>query len=215
MPGERYYHMASQILKMYEDFEMEISDINNLKTGRIHLGTTNHLGTLVLPRILPRFLDLCPYGPAVHRRGDDPGAGAEAFIRPAGLRHHACAQGEHPASGTVRHPDPGIPLSSLLPPAHPLLLKAKEKPEYHYPVLDVRLLKHERFLMLHTGQRIRQVSDAVLTKAGSTRPDILINPEKLRDGPDACRTGAWRYPDPPAVHLYRRLLVPAGLLFHR
>ena len=41
--GERYYHMAVQVLKLYQDFEMEISDINNLKTGRIHLGTTNHL----------------------------------------------------------------------------------------------------------------------------------------------------------------------------
>ena len=33
--GERYYHMATQILKMYEDFELEISDINNLRTGRV------------------------------------------------------------------------------------------------------------------------------------------------------------------------------------
>ena len=31
--GERYYHMATQILKMYQDFETEVSDINNLKPG--------------------------------------------------------------------------------------------------------------------------------------------------------------------------------------
>ena len=42
--GERYYHMAVQVLKMYEDFQLEISDINNLKTGHIHIGITNHLG---------------------------------------------------------------------------------------------------------------------------------------------------------------------------
>ena len=38
---------------------MEISDINNLKTGRIHLAFTNHLGTLVLPKVLPASTDLC------------------------------------------------------------------------------------------------------------------------------------------------------------
>lgn len=59
--GERYYHMAVQVLKMYEDFQLEISDINNLKTGRIHIGITNHLGTLVLPRVLPAYKNICPH----------------------------------------------------------------------------------------------------------------------------------------------------------
>ena len=52
--GERYYHMAVQVLKIYQDFELEVSDINNLKTGKSHLGTTNHLSTLTLAKILPR-----------------------------------------------------------------------------------------------------------------------------------------------------------------
>ena len=59
--GERYYHMAVQVLKMYEDFQLEISDINNLKTGHIHIGITNHLGTLVLPRVLPAYKNICPH----------------------------------------------------------------------------------------------------------------------------------------------------------
>ena len=41
--GERYYHMAVQVLKMYEDFQLEISDINNLKTGHIHIDRINAL----------------------------------------------------------------------------------------------------------------------------------------------------------------------------
>lgn len=31
--GEKYYQMAAQILKMYDDFETEVSDINNLRPG--------------------------------------------------------------------------------------------------------------------------------------------------------------------------------------
>ena len=36
--GERCYQMACQVLKIYSDFEAEISDINQLKTGRIVMG---------------------------------------------------------------------------------------------------------------------------------------------------------------------------------
>ena len=42
--GERCYQMACQVLKIYSDFEAEISDINQLKTGRIVMGTTNRRG---------------------------------------------------------------------------------------------------------------------------------------------------------------------------
>lgn len=49
------YQMACQVLKIYSDFEAEISDINQLKTGRIVMGTTNHLGTVILPEILLEF----------------------------------------------------------------------------------------------------------------------------------------------------------------
>ena len=31
--GEKYYKMANQILKIYDDFKTEINDINDMKTG--------------------------------------------------------------------------------------------------------------------------------------------------------------------------------------
>lgn len=52
--------MACQVLKIYSDFEAEISDINQLKTGRIVMGTTNHLGTVILPEILLEFKENSP-----------------------------------------------------------------------------------------------------------------------------------------------------------
>lgn len=59
--GERYYQTACRILKIYENLEGEISDINGLRTGRIRMGITNHLGTVVLPKILPPFRRQCPF----------------------------------------------------------------------------------------------------------------------------------------------------------
>ena len=58
--GECYYKTACQILKLYDDLESEVSDINNLKTGRIRLGITNHLGTLMLHKVLPVLLNKAP-----------------------------------------------------------------------------------------------------------------------------------------------------------
>lgn len=58
--GERYYQIACQILKIYNDFEVEISDINSLKKGRITIGTTFYMGAEILPVILPIFKQRCP-----------------------------------------------------------------------------------------------------------------------------------------------------------
>ena len=58
--GERYYKLALDVMKIYRNFEIEMSDINNLKKGRIVLGITVYLATHVLPIILPAFKKQCP-----------------------------------------------------------------------------------------------------------------------------------------------------------
>ena len=66
------------------------------------------------------------------------------------------------------------PFVIALSPTHPLIEKAEPKEGYPYPVLDVRLLKNESFLMLHKSQRIRQITDEVLQCAGILRPKIPL-----------------------------------------
>ena len=171
--GERYYHMASQILKMYEDFEIEISDINNLKTGRIHLGITNHLGTLTLPSILPKFREICPYIELTIT--EENSAELEQSLLDGRLDFsimHAPKDNHHPQlSYDILTRDPFV---IALSPDHPLLKCAIKKTGYEFPVLDVALLKDEPLLMLHSKQRIRQVTDSILAKAGILRPNILM-----------------------------------------
>lgn len=169
--GERYYHMASQILKMYEDFEIEISDINNLKTGRIHLGITNHLGTLTLSKVLPRFRDICSHVELII--SEENSATLEQLLLSGELDFaimHAPKSNIQPLIHyDIMKKDPFV---IAISPNHPLVKKAKKEPGYPYPVLDVKLLKQETFLMLHKQQRIRQVTDSVLAKAGITQPKI-------------------------------------------
>ena len=66
------------------------------------------------------------------------------------------------------------PFVIALAPDHPLIRQAERKDGYPYPVLDVRLLKNESFLMLHKSQRIRQITDEVLGRAGIQRPKISL-----------------------------------------
>ena len=53
--GEKYYQMACQVLKIFDDFEAEVADLNDLKAGHIYFGITNHLGSFLLPKVLPIF----------------------------------------------------------------------------------------------------------------------------------------------------------------
>lgn len=171
--GERYYHMASQILKMYEDFELEISDINNLRTGRVHMGITNHLGTLTLARILPKYRELCPYIELfIHEENT---ASLEQMLLRGDLDFvimHAPKESSQPQiyyDNLTRDP-----FVIAMHPLHPLVEKAVPRPGYPYPVLDFKLLAGEPFLMLHKEQRIRQITDSVLQKAGITQPRIAL-----------------------------------------
>lgn len=171
--GERYCHMATQILKMYEDFELEISDINNLRTGRIHVGITNHLGTLILARVLPEYRRICSYIQLhIH---EESSTRLEQMIL-SGEIDFAIMHAPKETSHSLIHYDimGRDPFVIALAPDHPLREKAIEKPGYPYPVLDVKLLKHQPFLMLRREQRIRQITDAVLERAGIRQPDIAL-----------------------------------------
>lgn len=171
--GERYCHMATQILKMYEDFELEISDINNLRTGRIHVGITNHLGTLILARVLPEYKRICSYIEVyIH---EESSTRLEQMII-SGEIDFAIMHAPREQPQTLIHYDilGRDPFVIAIAPDHALIRKAIEKPGYPYPVLDLKLLKQEPFLMLRREQRIRQITDAVLTRADISQPDIPL-----------------------------------------
>lgn len=171
--GERYYHMATQVLKIYEDFELEISDMNNLKTGRIHLGVTNHLGTIVLPHVLPRFCELCPFI-ELHVLEEN-STSLEQKLLMGELDFAVMHAPKEPENSQIDYSilkkDPFLLITSG---SHPLAAKAQKREGYKYPVADITLLKNESFIMLPKQQRIRQVTDSVLKRAGISQPDIRL-----------------------------------------
>ena len=174
--GERYYKIATDILKICNDFEIEISDINNLKRGRITIGFTNYLATQMLPVILPMFKGKCP--------------NIEVFISEKNSTEleHALSLGE--IDFAVMHTSPiyGVnnslnnvdfyplykdPFILAAKKNHPLSQYAVKTDGYKYPKIDIPLFANEPFIMVNRGQRIRQVSELILQKA-NINPSIAL-----------------------------------------
>jgi len=58
--GEQYVETARKIVKLYNDFETGLCEISNMRKGRLTIGTTIHLGSMVFSTILPIFRELYP-----------------------------------------------------------------------------------------------------------------------------------------------------------
>jgi len=170
--GERYYQVACQILKIYEDFETEISNINGLKTGHIHIGITNHLGTIILPKVLPEFHKDCPFVEITISEENTQTQESRLLSGELGFAIlHAPKQDPHPLLNYEILGTDSFVLA--IAQGHPLIEKAQIKEGYPYPVLDLKHLKHEPFIMLHKQQRIRHVTDSILQQARIT-PNTLL-----------------------------------------
>ncbi|WP_243009228.1 LysR family transcriptional regulator [Clostridium sp. AM58-1XD] len=171
--GECYYKTANQILKLYNDLETEVSDINNLKTGRIRLGITNHLGTVLLPPVLSTLFDIAP-GLELEV-AEDSSTVLEKKLLDGMLDiivNHAPKYRDNPCINynLITH-DPFVVVMSK---DHPIGKKAELIEGCRFPILDVSLLKDESFIFLQKDQRIRQVSDTILENAGICQPKIRL-----------------------------------------
>lgn len=165
--GERYYVMAVKILKVYENFEFEVSDINNLKLGRINLGITRHLGSIVLPKILPQYHELCPHIEIQIHELDSTTLERELL---AGHLDFAImhAPPEDAQNPSLQYDLLGADAFIIaLPPDSPVAAKARPAQDGEaFPVLDLKELADESFIMIHRQQRIRQINEQLLKKAG-------------------------------------------------
>ena len=178
--GERFYIMAVQMLNMYSNLEVEISDINNLKTGRISMGVTSQLGACLLPELLSKFWDLFP--------------NIELNISEvtSSLQEELLLQGKIDFSlmHTPRKDDcnPSIiyeaisedPFVIAAPPGSHLAKYAKPSDSPNgFPVLDLKYLTDERLIIGHKRQRICQIGTSLLHKAGIRQPNIVLEISNL------------------------------------
>ncbi|PJI08527.1 MULTISPECIES: LysR family transcriptional regulator [Clostridium] len=165
--GEEYYKNACMILKICNDFENKVSDINDLKKGRVTIGITPHLATFIIPVILSEFKQRCP--------------NIEVFIVEKDTHELEETLSSGDIDFAIMHVPPSHEIYNdvnidffilhkdffLLTTKgnHPLGKYAKKYKGYKYPKIDFTLFKNEPFIMISHGHRIRQVTELIMRKA--------------------------------------------------
>jgi len=173
--GEKYYSTATTILKIYNDFEMEVGDINNLKKGRVTLGCTMYLTTHILPLVLPAFKERCPNIEVniVEENSTELEKELTAGALDFAIMHTAPFFETSNGGAILFQSLFRDPFLLVTKKNHRLGKYAVKNPKSRYPKIDLSLFSKEPFLMVWRGQRIRQVSDIILNKA-SINPLVAL-----------------------------------------
>ncbi len=185
--GEKYYSFATQTLKMYDDFLIEISYLNDLKKGQINIGITNHLGASLLPVVIPQFKALCPYiNIAIIEKNS---TSLEKSLLNGEIDFAIMHAPQTQNSMQLHYHSLGIDKFLLaMHPQNQLLSFAKELPNNDYPILDINLCADAAFILLDKEQRIRQISDSILSKASFT-PKIVLTLKNFETARRLCAQG--------------------------
>ncbi|MEN6412318.1 MAG: LysR family transcriptional regulator [Veillonellales bacterium] len=166
--GERYYQIAKEILKIYNDFEIEISDINNLKKGKITIGITVYLATYVLPLVLPAFKRKCPNIDVfiTEKNSTELDRALHSGEIDFAIMHTFPFNEQVSNPNTVIYPLFKDPLMLVTKKNHPLRQHAVPVNGLEYFSIDLTLFKREPFVMITREQKIGQVAHMILQKAG-------------------------------------------------
>lgn len=173
--GERYYKLALDVMKIYRNFEIEMSDINNLKKGRIVLGITVYLATHVLPIILPAFKKQCPNIEVQIIEENSKNLDKALLAGDINFSVMHAFLNNEPGENTmvdIYHlfKDPFLLVTKK---NHSLKKYAQQDSGLEYPKIDLTLFKKEPFILLNEGQKIRQISDLILQQA-AFEPNVIL-----------------------------------------
>lgn len=162
MAGEYYIESANAILKTYKEMEIKLSHLGEMKTGRVTIGTTTFLGSFALPFILKTFHQLYPnIDISVY---EDVSKGVEEAILNGAVDVgilHAPLVTENIGHTVVARER----FLLALPPDDPAAGQSYRR-EDGERYLDIRVTQNRDFILTHPTQRTRQVSEAILARAG-------------------------------------------------
>lgn len=169
--GTQYYRMTQTVLKVYEGFEEEIQNMEELKSGTVVVGTTPHRGLFLFPEFLAEFY--LKYPGIQVKVVEQPVHELEELLL-AGKVDFAMFR-ELPGDSTYLGTFESLGLSKeefmiLLPEGHPAGKYAEYREDLSYPILDPKWLADENFLLPDPDMRLYETILAILRNAGIERP---------------------------------------------
>lgn len=162
MAGEYYIGSAATILKTYREMEIHLSRLNEMKVGKLTIGTTTFLGSFALPGILKVFHSLYPNIDI--SIVEDVSVNIENEI----LRGNVDLGILH--TPLVTDAVKCITLAKerfllAVPPDDPLNDQCYINESTGERYLDIRLTTNRDYILTHPTQRTRQVTDVILRRA--------------------------------------------------
>lgn len=161
--GEIYRKSAQQMIDIYHQMELSMSSINEENRGKLTVGTTFFLGSIVLPLVIQEFAKTYPNIQLTIIEGTSWEIKAEIAkgLVDVGIIHLPVEDNniETISLGQER-------FYLAVPPEDAINALAYQKEDDKLPYLDLALLAHRDFILTHPGQRARVEATRICAEAG-------------------------------------------------
>lgn len=168
--GEEYIRFAKRAIALERCFDQELCEIRSERKGVLRIGTSPHIGSIVLPDALSAFQKQYPNIEVKITEGTS--RDLEQLIDHNEIDlalMHLPLRCEH-AGYTEICKDRYV---MVLAGDNPLVEKTYQKAGFDRPFIDPKHAANAQFILARQEQRVRQISDRILAKAGIV-PDIRL-----------------------------------------
>ena len=162
--GECLVRKAYQIMKLYDDVEMEFCELNQMHRGVLRLGTAERLGALVLPELLLNFKRQYPNIKIEIVEENSMDLEEKLLIGALEIAILCLPLKNANVSYQVFYEDP---IYVALPSGHPLNDRAYQKEGSGEKYLDLEKLRGEEFILTRHVKKTRMAADRILANLGN------------------------------------------------
>lgn len=164
--GELYVETAQKIMSMHRQLLNTYDDSKKLEKGRLNIGLTPSKANHPLPIILPVFNKQYPH---IDLSITESSSSSLEELLEKGLVDICILN--MPVSSANIISEPLFTEKILLAVPAEKIVDGNEKAFISYE--DIKALENEKFILLHSGQRLRQIANGIFAKAG-LKPKILL-----------------------------------------
>ncbi len=167
--GEYYADAAKDILSTLRDLQNKINDIQDYRKGRLLVGCSPQLSSLLLPSILPKFME------------ENPGIQIKLFEETNSDLEKLLISGNLDlAINTTRIENKVLETVSLYNEEILLLTPESFSPAtvtqaegHSFPLIDISCMEGKPFVLFKTGRFLRKISDQIFSDFGIT-PNMIL-----------------------------------------
>ena len=157
--GECLLKKAYQIMKLYEDVEMEFCELNHMRRGVLKLGSAERIGALVPPHLLKRFKELYPNIKIDIVEENSMILEEKLLIGALDIAILCLPLKNSNVNYQVFYEEP---LYVALPSSHPLNRESFQKDGEEMPYMPLEKLKGAEFILTKSFKKTRMAADRIL-----------------------------------------------------